>query len=424
MRILFRTVIILIFLGVVITVIALARGYRFNFNNKSLSATGIISISSNPTAAKIFINNELKGVTNTNITLPPGNYQVDIKKDGYTSWKKTVFLKGELVMTVNALLFPQNPSLSPLTNLGVTKAIPIDQTDLVLLFVENSTTTNIETGDGIYLFDTNRRPLNILSSLKRIMLKKLLPTSLQFVPTNVIFSPDFQQGIFEFADENNNISAYLMSLNSENTTLFDITASKDTLINAWDKTKKDNQLKILETYPKEIIKVASESFNIVAFSSDETKIFYQANQNILLPTAITPPVIAANQTQEIRTLQKDHYYVYDKKEDKNYEINLESIIQNLELNPKTTINNPNTILNSKFSILNSLQWYFDSKHLVLNEPKRIIIMDYDGENRQTVYSATLENTFITSTSDGSLIVLANLNPEANKYPDLYAVGIK
>lgn len=420
MKIIFRIVIILIFIIVAVSVIALARGYRIDLNNKSLSATGIISVSSNPTAAKIFINNELKGVTNTNVTLPPGNYQVDIKKDGYTNWTKAIALKGELVMTVNALLFPQNPSLSPLTNLGVTKAIPIDQTDQVLLFVENSTTTNEETGDGIYLFDTNKKPLNILSSLKRIMLKAVLPTNLQIIPTNVIFSPDFKQGIFEFSDSQNNISAYLLSLDNENTTLFDITTSKETLINAWEKIKNDNQIKILETYPTNMVKVASDSFNIISFSPDETKVFYQANKTVILPPGITPPVIAANQTKEVRTLTKDHYYIYDKKEDKNYEIDLINLINLIS----KKIPNSNLGQLDQLEIRNSIQWYYDSKHLVLNEPKRIIIMDYDGMNRQTVYSATLENTFITSTSDGSLIVLANLNPEANKYPDLYAVGIK
>ena len=113
-------------------------------------------------------------------------------------------------------------------------------------------------------------------------------------------------------------------------------------------------------------------------------------------------MIATNQTVETRGLKKNGLYVYDKKEDKNYFIgNWKSI-------------------NSNFPI----QWYFDSRHLVIEENKKISIVDYDNENKQTVYSGPFESNFFTTTSDGKIIVLVNLNPEANKLPDLYLVGIR
>lgn len=410
MNLLYRIGLIATFFFIVFFVIAYARGYRIDFSGKSLKSTGIISVSSSPKAAKIYVNNELKGVTDTNITLHPGQYQIDIKKDGYTNWSKTINLKGELVMTVDALLFPSSPSLSPLTNLGIEKAIPLDQTDRILLFVENksaSESADEKEKDGIYLFEANRKPLNILSPLKILMLKSLLPNDLELIPSKVSFSPDYKQGIFEFTSkQTGKTTAYLLSLEDINNTLFDITASKQKLLDAWDIEKKGNQIKILETYPKEIIKVASESFNIISFSPNETKVLYKALKTTIVPPGITPPIIASNQTKEDRNLKKDHYYIYDKKEDKNYDIT--SYIP--------ALNSQNTN--------DSVFWYFDSKHLLLSEPKRIIIMDYDGNNRQTVYSAAFENTFIITTSDGNLIVLSNLNPEANKYPDLYTVGIK
>jgi hypothetical protein len=51
-------------------------------------------------------------------------------------------------------------------------------------------------------------------------------------------------------------------------------------------------------------------------------------------------------------------------------------------------------------------------------------VDYDNSNRQAVYSGPFEANFFTTTSDGKIIVLANLNPEGNKLPDLYLVGIR
>ena len=71
-----------------------------------------------------------------------------------------------------------------------------------------------------------------------------------------------------------------------------------------------------------------------------------------------------------------------------------------------------------------MQWYFDSKHIFINEGKKIVSIDFDGGNRQTVYSGPYESDFFNTTQTGDLIILANLNPEANKLPDLYLVGIR
>ncbi len=87
---------------------------------------------------------------------------MEIKKEGYTSWSKTVKLKGELVLTLEAILFPLNPSLSPLTNLGIINAVPLDATEKILLFVHNN---DLEK-DGIYLYEANKKPITFFSPLK------------------------------------------------------------------------------------------------------------------------------------------------------------------------------------------------------------------------------------------------------------------
>src|SRR5438445_8098607 len=113
-----RFIAVIFFIIILLFLIAYSRGYRLDFQNKSFNATGILALSSSPKPAKIYINGELKGVTDTNVTLPPGDYTIDIKKDGYSDWSKKVKLKGELVMSYDVVLFPRNPSLSSLTNLG------------------------------------------------------------------------------------------------------------------------------------------------------------------------------------------------------------------------------------------------------------------------------------------------------------------
>jgi len=402
MKVLTRFIFILGFVALFALIVAYARGYRLDYKKKSLTPTGIMAISSFPKIAKIYIDGIFKGATDTNLTLPPGNYQVDVKKDGYTSISKKITLKGELVATIDALLFPLNPALSPMTNLGIAKAFPITEIDKVIIFVNQSPETEETEKSGIYLYEGSRKPLPFSPPLKTIALKSNFTADVDFSTAVTDISPDMKEMIVEFGEKPKQ-TAYLLSLENENKTPFDVTFSKDTLIAAWKEKKEKNFLKVLESFP-DFAKIASESVNIISFSPDETKILYQVEEVFTLPPIITPPLIAANQTEEKRTVEKNNIYVYDKKEDKNYEI--ASTPEEKDKNERL------------------MQWYFDSKHIFINEGKKIVSIDFDGGNRQTVYSGPYESDFFNTTQTGDLIILANLNPEANKLPDLYLVGIR
>lgn len=383
-----QVIILFFFLIVLITVIGYARGYRFDLEERSVKSTGIISATSNPKAAKTYVDGKLKGVTDTNLTLAPGNYLIEIKKDGYTSWSKKINLKGELVINVDPVLFPINPSLSPLTNLGVVKAVATEDGNKIVIIAT----------DAIYLFDAGKQTLPFFPPLNKIISLSLISSIVDFTNTKVIFSPDQKQAIFEFASSDEALAkseaSYLLSLGEDNLNPLDVTLSKDTLIEAWQKEKTKNFNKILETFPKNFDKIASDSFNIISFSPNETKVLYQAKNNVELPLMIKPVLIATNQTPEERSIKKGKTYVYDRKEDKN------------------------------FLVGNVMKWYSDSRHLIIEENKKIAVVDYDDTNKQTVYSGPFESSFFNPTSDGKIIVLINLNSQVNELPDLYLVGIR
>lgn len=393
MKFLYRLFLTVVFLSAFAFVVAYARGYRIDIGQKSLVPTGIMSVTSYPKAAKIYVDGVLKGVTDTNLTMAPGNYKVEIQKDGYTSFSKNVNLKGELVATIDALLFPLNPTLAPLTNLGIIKAVSLGDAEKIIIFSDT----------GIHLFEGGRKPLPFFPPLKTVILKENLPTEIDLTTSLVTVSPDGKEAIFEFGEENT-AQAYLLSLEGENLTPFDVTQSKATLIEAWEAQKLANNLKVLETFPANFYKLASDSSTILSFSPTETKVLYKANKTVTLPPMITPPILAANQTQETRDIQEGVIYIYDKKEDKNYQIANASEAEKL--------------------IDQSIQWYFDSRHLLINEGKKIVVVDYDNTNKKTVYSGPYENGFFTTTLDGRIITLSNLNPEANERPDLYLVGTR
>ncbi|MEK7523173.1 MAG: PEGA domain-containing protein [Patescibacteria group bacterium] len=384
MKTVFRLLFFLFFVVVLASVIAYARGYRFDIEKRLVKSTGIISATSNPKAAKIFINGELKGVTDTNLTLPPENYLVEIKKEGYTSWSKKINLKGELVVNVDPVLFPVNPSLSPLTNLGIIKAVASDDGDKIVLIASGSA----------YLFDAGKKTLPFFPPLNKIVDLSLLPNIIDYKNIKVSFSPDQKQVIFASPDVKSEQS-YLLSLDENNLNPLDVTLSKEALIQAWQNEKNKNNAKILETFPKDFDKIASASFEVVSFSPNETKVLYKAKESVELPLMIKPPLISTNQTPEERSVIKEKVYVYDRKEDKNFQL----------LSP-------------------NLKWYFDSRHFVVEEEKKISIVDYDNTNKQTIYSGPFESFFFNATNDGKIVVLINLNSQINELPDLYLVGIR
>src|SRR3989339_82846 len=385
-----------VFVIAFVMIIAYARVYRIDLKQKSMTPTGIIAISSSPKAAKIYINGELKGVTDTSLTLAPGQYTVVVKKDGYIDWTRTIILKGELVMTVDALLFPLNASLTPLTNLGIGKITSIDQTGKLLLFSQ----TGSEEKDGIYIFDQSKRPFSLFPPLKLLLLKKNLPPGVDLLQSVVTFSPDYKEGIFEFMQKDELIVAYDIGFDEEVKEPFDVTTSKTSLMQAWDEERRLEAIKILETLPKEMRSIASDSFHIISFAPDKTKFLYEVTQNGVLPEIISPPLISANQEKQERTLQSGALYIYDIKEDKNFRLAIDKGMEDY------------------------IMWYPDSRHLVLNELKQVSIIEFDNTNRQVVYSGPHEEHFLDITTDGKLLILANLNPLTNKSPDVYAVGIK
>ena len=401
MRYISRLLLFGLFVAILILVITYARGYRLDVKKKLVTATGIIAISSSPKAAKVYVNGELKGVTDINITLPPGKYTIEVKKDGYMDWKKNISLKGELVMTTDATLFPQNASLTPLTNLGVGKIISIDQTGRHLLFSQ----TGNEEKDGIYVFDQSKKPFSLFPPLKLLILKKNLPADIDLYETKVTFSPDYKEGIFEFLVDIQTI-AYDMGFDEEVKAPFDVTTSQVSLSQAWKEEREREAVKILEALPKDMRAIASDSFHIVSFAPDKTKFLYQVTKKEELPLIIIPPLISANQETEERNLNPGDLYIYDIKEDKNFKLD----IKEEDFDPS--------------DIERYIIWYPDSQHVVLNEQKQTSIMEYDNSNRQVIYSGPHEQNFLDIALDGKLLILANLNPQTNKSPDVYAVGIR
>ncbi|MBD3311465.1 MAG: PEGA domain-containing protein [Candidatus Magasanikbacteria bacterium] len=84
----------LIFLFFIISpiVILYTTGYRYDFNNREIYKTGVISIDAEPEDAKVYLNdvqiNKSMPIRLTNRA--PGTYKLKIQKEGYKDWEKDI----------------------------------------------------------------------------------------------------------------------------------------------------------------------------------------------------------------------------------------------------------------------------------------------------------------------------------------------
>jgi hypothetical protein len=117
---------IIIFSGLILAtigVILYGKGYRFGFGEGKieLNGTGLLVAKSIPDGAQVYIDGKLKTATDNTINLAPGEYDVEISKEGYFPWRKRIKIQTEAVTNEEALLIPTAPKLESITDLGASR---------------------------------------------------------------------------------------------------------------------------------------------------------------------------------------------------------------------------------------------------------------------------------------------------------------
>src|SRR3989339_1043694 len=126
-----------IILGGTYLVIQLAKGYRPS-RQGVVKGTGLLAANSFPNGAQVFLNGKLTTATDNTLNMEPGEYEIEIKKDGYASWKKLMHIEKELVTQTNATLFPIAPSLTPLTLTGSMNISPSPDGQKIAFYVASA----------------------------------------------------------------------------------------------------------------------------------------------------------------------------------------------------------------------------------------------------------------------------------------------
>lgn len=403
-----------------IAVILYGRGYRPDIKNNQLISTGLIAATSDPTGAQVFVDGNLRTATNNSFNIDPGWYTVKISQEGFISWEKRLRVQGEVVTRADAFLFPQNPSLSPVTNTGVVNPIISPDRTKIVYVIPAGIDGQIASKAGLWLYNLGSRA-NVFS--RDTLQLGISSNTFDFAQSTLTWSPDSTQIM---ADTGTEVRLY----NTNQSGNFqDISSTYAFIQKEWTDEQVLRNQQQLAAFKQEIVDIATSSARILSLSPDETKILYEATASATLPQVINPPLIGTNSTEEVRDIEPGKIYIYDSKEDKNY-----FLLEKNELNfaigspspsSRAALTDNAAQQYDNLTIKQSISWFPTNKHLVITLPGKIDIMEYDRTNWVTVYSGPFEQGFMAIWPNASrIIVLSNLNPGVSSLPNLYTVNLR
>lgn len=98
---------------ITIVIFFAAYGYDIDRHTGQVIQNGMIILNAAPESARITINGADQGNTDKRLSLPAGQYSIELSRDGYRSWHKEVNLSGGAIeQLVYPFMFPQNLSTS------------------------------------------------------------------------------------------------------------------------------------------------------------------------------------------------------------------------------------------------------------------------------------------------------------------------
>ena len=374
-----------------------ARGYRLNLQTFKFQPNGILVLKSEPDGASVYIDGDLKTATNANISLSPGTYDVEVRKEGFFSWYKRLVIEKEIVTQVFISLFKNVPSLSPVTSTGVVNPVMAeDGSKIVYSILPSNDVESDKT--GLWDLDTFSLPLGFGAGPKRI-------TDGDMMGASYIFSPGGKQVLLTISN-----SSFLIdtgSFTSQNQRI-NIASRKDTTLASWTAEKELKDQNLIRNLPPELSDILSRKSSSFIFSPDDNMILYTASSSGTLPEGLVRPLPGASTQRQERNIGTGRTYIYDIKEDRNFLITDQPVTIN-------NIDNPQT---------GALRWMSTSRHLLLAQSGQIVIMDYDGTNRQVVYSGSyITPSAFPFSNTTKLLILTNLGaPSASV--NLYTLTVK
>jgi hypothetical protein len=437
MRLLLVIVVSTFVISATVLLINYAKGYRPDLNNGRIKPTGLLVVASEPKGAQVWIDDELKTATDDTLNMDPGNYRVEIKKEGYIPWRKQLKVTKELVTQTEAVLFPITPNLQSLTSSGVLNP-SLSPNGTKIVYVE---------GTGIWLMELTNLPLGFNQDPRQLVtgeIPNLKSEALNWADARFLWSPDSRE-LLAFFNKINGVegtgpetdgtvdviptAVYLINTANEmakTDNLINIRNRHQDVLLEWQIKKQELLNGQMTKLPKELGDLLATAAANLRFSPDETKLLYTATSSAQLKDNYFQPVPAASTQLEARGLSPGRTYVYDLKEDRNFLILDEKATATMS-ECEVYANSPwmHPLMENDFSKCPKLAWFPTSRHLVYFNEGKVSIMEYDSINNQVVYAGPIEKNYVfVHPSPSKLLLMTNLNPDAFPLPNIYSLSLR
>ncbi|MCA9391801.1 PEGA domain-containing protein [candidate division WWE3 bacterium] len=368
-----------------VVVLLLASGYRFDFKTGTIRGTGIVSVSSTPDGALVYVNGTPQDATNTSIiNLDPGTYSMRIEKEGFSPWSMDVKVKAELVTKVDALLIPLYPTLQPLTFTGVTNPTLSPNGQKIVYTVTQGKNA------GVWLINLEEGPFNIARKPELIVAND---ETINYQDATYAWSPTGEEVLISIPTGEETTTYQLANLATN--TVVDV-KEVETVYSTWDDLALSQNTELLATLSEEVVGEIN-GLNDLAWSPSGDYIL-NSNQND----------------------DNTDYFVYTVKRESS---------QNNQPTPTITIPSDEAIVSIPTSTPHTVQWYPDSRHLVITSNKDdntqvVEIVEITGTNRTQIFSGLVKDLQSFPNLNGSkIIILTRFNPESEGY-NLYSVNLR
>ncbi len=388
-----RIIITLVTIIVVVTFATIighyAKGYRFDPKSLKFLPNGILVIKSDPTAAQIFIDGELKTAADATIRLAPGTYDVSVRKEGYTTWEKRLVIEKEVVTSAEISLFRSAPSLTATTFSGVISPIATKDQAKIAYVVPLAKENGLEKA-GLWVMETVNLPLGFSRDPRRITDGNIVDATWLWSPNGREILLTTSTGVFildagEFTPQGQRVNIG--------------TARKKEILSEWETERQRKLNAKIKPLHEDLQNIFTTRVSSIDFSPDDDKILYTASSSATIPDNLIKPLPGASTQKQNRYIKRDSTYVYDIKEDRNFLI---------EESPKNK----------------SVVWFATSNHILIAEDGKVLIADYDGTNRMDIYTGTYSNpnAFPTLNED-RILILTNLGA-IDTIPNIYSLSLK
>lgn len=373
------TILTLLVIGLAAAIaIFFAKGYTFSTTEKKIIGTGIITISSEPDAASVFIDGHLTTATNATISsLPPKKFSVKVVKEGFIPWEKEVLVKEGVVTEVKVTLFPAIPTIYPLTYTGVKNPILSPDGSKLVYIVPG---TSKKRGVWVWTLARNQ-PIAFARSSEPHQIAS--NTSIDFSNTVLKWSPDSKQVLATLGNEQSSSSDnnYLLDADRLNEQPPDITPLLNATLKGWEEDIEAKEgVRVLTIKDMSLRKIASDSAYL-RWSPDETKFM-----------ARSEPVVDTDKKAPVEGIK-----VYDL-EEKN-EFDLPAALAHI--------------------------WLPDSRHIILIEKDKISLVDFDGTNKAVIFAGNFMDNFVFPWPDSSrLVIISSLPTPTASEPNLYGINLR